>query len=228
MVDLVHPAHVDHCGTEPEGGGGQDYPGPNLAAAAHLGGKRTLVIDLDRQGSALDWYNSRPAGSKLDGLTVVGADRALSMPKFREMSSGYDVIVCDGPPRLGDITRAAAVAADVVLVPLRPGGYDWFAAAETLELLDSADTIRCELGKSPVPPRLRSNGATPKTTIVREMLDAIGGEGELAPVVVCNRVVFARTAHGESVFTLKPNGPAADEMSRLYAALDKHVEVSHG
>ena len=125
-----------------KGGTGKTTVSANLAAAAHLAGKRTLVLDLDRQGSAFDWYSARGEGSKLDGLSVVRTDKALSVPKFRELSRGYDVVVCDGPPRLGDVTRSAAVAADVVVIPLRAGPLDWWAASETIEVLDSADEIR--------------------------------------------------------------------------------------
>jgi chromosome partitioning protein len=210
-----------------KGGVGKSTLSTNLAAAAHLAGRRTLVLDLDRQGSAFDWYSARPEGSRLDGLNVARADRALGLPKFRELSAGYDVVICDGPPRLGDITRAAAVAADVVLVPLRAGGFDWWAASETLELLDSADAIRSELGRAPVRRVFVLNGAAPNTRITRQALDAIGGVGELAPVVVCNRVAFAEVATlGESVLSLYPGTPAADEIARLYSSLAGE-EVAH-
>lgn len=49
--------------------------------------------------------------SKLAGLVTVKVERAISAPKFLDVSRGYDVVVCDGPPRLAEITRSAAVAA---------------------------------------------------------------------------------------------------------------------
>jgi len=104
-----------------KGGVGKTTLATNLAAAAHLGRKRTLLIDLDQQGSALDWYNARQEGSKLAGLATVKFDRALSLPKYREIASGFDVVVLDGPPRLGTLTRSAAVLADIVVMPVRPG-----------------------------------------------------------------------------------------------------------
>lgn len=203
-----------------KGGVGKSTIATNLAAAAHLAGRRTLLLDLDKQGSAFDWYSARKEGSKLAGLSVARADRALALPKFRELSTGYETIVCDGPPRLGDVTRAAAVAADVVLVPLRPGGFDWWAAEETLELLDSADAIRIELGRPKARRVFVLNGASPGTKIAGQALDALGTVGELAPVVLSNRVAYPEAAiAGESVFTMAPDGPAADEMQRLYAAV---------
>jgi hypothetical protein len=76
-------------------------------------GLRTLLVDADRQGSALDWSAARAAGSKLAGGVVFKADKALPLPRLREMAKGYDTGVLDGPPRLGDVTSAACVASDV-------------------------------------------------------------------------------------------------------------------
>jgi cellulose biosynthesis protein BcsQ len=53
----------------------------NLAAAAHLEGGRTLVDDMDRQASALDWSPPRQEGSSLDGLAVVKADIVADVPE---------------------------------------------------------------------------------------------------------------------------------------------------
>jgi cellulose biosynthesis protein BcsQ len=38
-----------------KGGSGKTTLAINLAAAAHLDGRRALVVDMDRQSSALDW-----------------------------------------------------------------------------------------------------------------------------------------------------------------------------
>lgn len=200
-----------------KGGVGKSTLATNLAAAAHLAGKRTLVLDLDRQGSSFDWYSERQEGSALDGLGVVRADKALSLPKFRELTRGYDIVVCDGPPRLSDITTAAAVAADVVLIPLRAGGFDWWAASETLELLDRADAIRTELGRSVVRRVFVLNAAAGNARITRHALEAIAGVGEVAPGAIGNRVAFAEAAmKGESVLTLAEPTTAADEIRQLY------------
>ena len=55
-------------------------------------------------------------------------------------------VFLDGPPRLGDVTQSAAVAADVAVLPIQPGPFDFWAVAETLESLDQADQIREQLG----------------------------------------------------------------------------------
>ena len=200
-----------------KGGAGKTTLSTSLAAAAHLGAGRTLLVDLDAQGSALDWGAARGDGSRLDGLAVVKADKALALPRFREMSAGYDVVVLDGPPRLGDVTRAAAVAADVVLVPLQASALDLWAVQQTLDLLNAADEIRAELQRPPMRRLFVLNRAIAGTTLARQV-QALG-ELELV-ATVHQRIAFPEaSAAGESVLTREAEGAAAFEVRRLWRAV---------
>jgi chromosome partitioning protein len=53
-----------------KGGVGKSTLASNLAAAAHLSGLRTVILDPDPQGSLFDWKAARPTGSRLAGLDV--------------------------------------------------------------------------------------------------------------------------------------------------------------
>lgn len=222
-----------------KGGVGKTTLATNLAAAAHLAGRRTLVLDMDRQSSAYDWYCARVDGSKLDGLSVLKADKPLSPQKFKEISRGYDVIVCDGPPRVGDMTRSAAVAADIVLVPLRPGPLDWWATAETLQVLESANEIRQQLRRKPVRVVFVLNGTQRGSRILEEaraaVLSDLRKQGQLATVTIGSRVVFPNAMHtGESVLTFDPPrrvhssvpSAAATEITELYRSLSTPKEAA--
>lgn len=83
-----------------KGGVGKTTLAVNLAAAAHLAGRRALVLDLDSQGSAFDWFAARGEASKLAGLAVARAPKVLSPPKLHDLARGYDLVLCDGPPHL--------------------------------------------------------------------------------------------------------------------------------
>jgi len=204
-----------------KGGVGKTSLAVNLAAASHLSGKRTLLVDMDRQGSAFDWSASRSETSALEGLAVVRADRALPVVRLREMAKGYEVTVLDGPPRLGDVTRAAACAADVVVIPVQPGPFDLWAASETLELLDAADAIRAELGREPAIRLFVVNRAGAGTVLAREAPEALKGRGELAGVVH-QRIAFPESsAMGESVLTREPKGAAAAEVRKVWRAVSR-------
>jgi chromosome partitioning protein len=204
-----------------KGGSGRTTLSTNLAAAAHLANLRTLIVDLDKQGSALDWAAARVDGSKLNGLAVVKADRALSLPRFKEIARGYDVVILDGPPRLGDVTQAAAVCADVVLTPVRPGAFDFWAVGETAEFLEQADAVRDQLGRKPVRRVLVVNMAIVGSRLAEEAPTALKEVGQVVGVIH-NRIAFAdAAARGESVLTTAPSSQAADEITALWRALKK-------
>ena len=202
-----------------KGGSGKTTLAINLAAAAHLDGGRALVVDMDRQASAFDWSAARQENSPLDGLAVVKADRAMALPRFKEISRGYDYVFLDGPPRLGDVTQSAAVAADVAVLPIQPGPFDFWAVAETLESLDQADQVREQLGRPPIRRVFVVNRASKNTRLAREAEVELRKTGELAGVVH-QRIAFPDAAsRGESVLTSSTSAAAADDIQRLWRRL---------
>lgn len=213
-----------------KGGVGKTTLAVNLAACAHLAGLRAHVLDLDRQGSALDWYSRRAPGSPLAGLTVAKADRALRMDQFRELTARYDVVVCDGPARLGDVTENAAAAADVVLVPLKAGAIDIWALKETLALLQKADATRRFIGRPPARRVFVLTMVPPRARAIAYAVDALAKEdGDIAPVTIGNRVAFSlRASVGESVVAGSTDETSAREVRELYAVLIGQDEVARG
>jgi chromosome partitioning protein len=209
-----------------KGGCGKTTLATCLAAAAHLSGVRTLLVDMDRQGSALDWSLARADTSALHGLTVVKADRALPLPRLREMARGYEVVVLDGPPRLGDVTRAACVACDIALMPVRPGPFDLWAASETISLLDEADTVRSELDKPAIRRFFVVNLAATGTILARQTPGALEPHGELAGIVHARIAFPEASAVGETVLTTEPNGDAAREIRQLYKTLHRAARAT--
>jgi chromosome partitioning protein len=215
-----------------KGGTGKTTIATHLASAAHLGGARTLLLDIDRQGSATDWFSSRSDTSKLHGLNVsqvARGERSLTLAKFRELARGYAVVVCDGPARLGDMTRAAAAVADVVVVPLRAGPLDWWAAKETVELLDAADEIRAELDRPPVQRLFVLNQVPLNQHLTAFALEAMrsGGSRDLPPVAIPHQQVFGDAMfEGETALTTAPRSAGAREIARLFKVCMLAMEAS--
>jgi chromosome partitioning protein len=203
-----------------KGGSGKTTLAVNLAAAAHLEGVRTLVVDMDRQASAFDWSAARREGSALEGLAVVRADKALALPRFQEIVRGYQYVFLDGPPRLGDVTQSAAVAADVAVLPIQPGPFDFWAVAETTESLDQADRIREQLGRPPIRRTFVVNRAAVNTRLAREAEEELRRTGGQLAGVVHQRVAFPdAAARGESVLTSRTGEAAAADIACLWRAL---------
>lgn len=202
-----------------KGGVGKTTLTVNLAAAAHLSGLRTVVLDMDRQGSAFDWSLARTEGSKLDGLEVKRADRALDLPQFQRLSRGYECVFLDGG-KLGELTQAAAVCADVVLLPVRPGAFDFWALEGTADALDRADLVRAQFERPPIRRAFVINHAPVRSRLAREAEAALIADGCAVLGVVHQRVVYAVAAmRGESVLTSSGGELAAAEIETLWKAL---------
>jgi chromosome partitioning protein len=210
-----------------KGGVGKTTIATNLAAAAFLGRHRTLLLDLDQQGSSLDWFRARQPSSKIRGLVTVKFDKPITVPQYREVTKGFDLVVLDGPPRLGAVTRSAAAIADLVVIPVTPGPYDLWALDETLPLLSEADAIAEQLGRRPAPRLFLINGAIINTKLARHIPEPLAEQStnaETSRVVVHRRVAFPEAASiGETVLNTQPTGPAAAEIRQLFATLTRRV-----
>jgi chromosome partitioning protein len=210
-----------------KGGTGKTTLSVNLAAAAHVEGHRTLILDMDRQKSAFDWSNQRPEGSALEGLDVVQVDtrKAFTAARFHELAQGYDVVILDGPARLDDVTQSLALVADVAVIPVMPGPYDFWALEETIAVLEHGDAIRGARGRPPLRRVFVINGAAARSTLTREAEVSLLAEksAEIGGTVRLRRAFPATGSRGESVITLKVEGSAAaaDEIKRLWRALKR-------
>ena len=203
-----------------KGGTGKTTLAVNLASATHLGGKRTLILDLDKQGTALDWSAERPEGSKLEGLAVSKHDKAVTLDGLRSLSRGQDVVVLDGPPSLGGVLRSAAIVADAIVIPCQPSGFDFWALVDTMRLLQEADDMRLAAGLKPSKRFFLVWRANPRATLAAAFPETLrkefGEQGSLMPIVVGDREAYrvASTRH-ESVLTLDPTGKAAGEIRSI-------------
>jgi chromosome partitioning protein len=206
-----------------KGGSGKSTLAQNLAACAHLRGKRTLLRDGDVQRTSHEWWAARPENSRLRGLIVERADdvKLWTFNRFREVAQGYDIVICDTPASLGPVTNATAIVADVVLVPMKPLPADVWAAVQTKLLLDEADSQRAQWGIPPVRRLMVFNDVRARTrdvALCRKQLEPLGMG--LLPMHISQRVAFHRAlGAGESVLTAENDSEARAEIEALFNAL---------
>lgn len=126
--------------------------------------KSVLLCDCDPQMSAMAWSGWSKETSKVE---VVKLDRI----RPRRPSSAHDFVVMDCPPRYGEQCIAAAIAADVAVVPVCAGPLDVDATAFLIQTLKAANETR----KSPLPVIFVPNKVQPRLRLTTVLMKALGG-----------------------------------------------------
>lgn len=112
-----------------KGGVGKTTLAVNLACAAHLDNYQVQIIELDRQGTASNWYERRKKQPP-EVIYVNGPKLAQSLRNAR--SSGIDLVIIDLPGTHNPSTVWGIREADYVLIPSRCNIADLEASEVTI------------------------------------------------------------------------------------------------
>jgi chromosome partitioning protein len=192
-----------------KGGTGKTTLAIHLAVAAERDGQPAVVIDLDPQASAAAWRDLR----KDEGPAVESVQPArLTSILKAAANAGAALAIIDTPARSENTALDAVRAADLALIPCRPGYFDTAAMSFTANLLKLANKPGFVVF-SQVPARAE--------TLLAEVTEALGIYGlSLAPVAVHLRAAYSHAIPGgQSAQEYEPKGKAAGEIAELHAWL---------
>lgn len=197
-----------------KGGVGKTTLATNLAVCLLRVGHRTLLVDTDPERTCLVW-SAKAAEAEHDGPPVVHIEGRSLRKDLGRVSQGFDAVVIDSPGNNGTEARAAMLVADVVLLPVVPGGPDMWLLQKTIALLEDARQVRPSLRAVVVFNRADA------TTLARTSREALSGlEVAVLEHAITRRVVFGEALlSGQGVVDFAPESDAAREMRRLTKAL---------
>ena len=196
-----------------KGGTGKTTLSLHLAVAAQQAGQAVVVIDLDPQASSAGWKDSRRAENPI--VVSVPASRLPQALKAAR-DGGADFVVIDTAPHSGDVALAAAEAADLVLIPCRPGILDLRAIGSTARAVKLAGKPAYVVLNT-VPPRAPNVLADARAAVAVHGLD-------VAPIAMQQRAAYAHSlTAGQTAQEYERGGKAAQEIAELYAWLRKQI-----
>lgn len=174
--------------TSLKGGVGKSTISQNLAVCfAHMG-YRTAIVDTDTNASSIHWSGLRD--ESLPEIMVFGLTNSDALRKnIKKINDDYDIIVIDGTPSISKLVSTILVLGDVVLIPIRPSGFDIWATEKFLESYEQAKTLKGEMEAYFV-----INEYNPRANLNNEIKEALK-ELEIATMETTFRT---RIAYGES------------------------------
>ena len=181
-----------------KGGSGKTTLTRNLAVAAAEDGRNVLCLDLDPQGSLRGWWESREAEAPfmLDRDPLPGELRA----SLNAAHKRFDLCIIDTPPAASEWLSEVLVAADLVLIPVRPSPDDLRSVGATLAAVNGSGM-----------PFAFVLSQTPRARITEEAARVLAQHGRLAPVNIAQRVAYAETgATGQGVTETKDKKAGAE------------------
>ncbi|MEM1322155.1 MAG: ParA family partition ATPase [Bacteroidota bacterium] len=154
--------------TSLKGGVGKSTISQNLAVCfAHMGYK-VAIVDTDTNASSVHWSGIRE--EKLPQITVMGlTDNNALRKNIKQLQQDYDLIIIDGTPTISKLVSTIIVLGDIVLIPIRPSGFDIWATEKFVEKYEQAQAL-----KEDVKAYFVLNEYNDKINLNKEIREALG------------------------------------------------------
>lgn len=194
-----------------KGGSGKTMLSVHLAVAAYLQGFKVLILDLDEQRSASNWYRVRGTvpGPVVAPVAVALLDKALTAAR----AGDFDLILIDCPPAVSPATAKMIGAADLVVIPITPEPFDLAALPATLVLV-GAKRYAFVLSNCPQ--------KAPEIEETRSKLLKMG-KPVFGPVNNW-RSMWRSLINGQSIAEFEPEGTPAKEIKAVCDAILKEMK----
>jgi len=204
-----------------KGGSGKSTLAAHLAASAHKPSQRALLIDADPQASLTLWHKVRGTGEP----PLVNGTRGISEIVKVAKREGYAWVFVDTSPDMSPTVTEAIRCATLVVIPARPTLFDLAAVRETIAVTRELNTPYAVVLNAAPPRRDTSEAAIvaeARQGLQRLQIPVWAGQ-------VTHRMNYSSAlASGEGAKEYAPGSVAAEEISRLWTAIEKSVAAING
>jgi chromosome partitioning protein len=177
-----------------------------------------VLVDLDPQGSAAEWWESREAEAPAIA-TGRPADLGRSLATLTEHRR---YILVDTAPFSDEHAEAVARHADLVVIPSRAAILDLRAIRPTVELVRRVGTPAVIVLNAV--PAGKTTAEASVVTAARVALSAYGLP--VCPVAIGHRMALQHALNdGRTAVEYEPDGKAAQEIKRLWRWIDEQAKI---
>lgn len=180
-----------------------------VRAAAEM---KTVLVDLDPQGSLGIWHSQRMRHRPDEGPELLsGEDRTSDAVKALEKSGAYDLLVVDGPTNALALTEDAIKCAAFVVIPMKASGLDLTASYECIEL--------CQEHKVPFLVVINDKGQHDFKLVDNTRAQLAVWKAPTAKTVIPHRVSYINAFTSGSTGPEKDKKGAGDEIEALWGEI---------
>jgi chromosome partitioning protein len=128
-----------------KGGVGKSTLATNLRGYFSGGGYKTVLVDIDPQGSLSKLSKTFSDQEGRESEHVIDRSAFSNYDELKSLLSTYDIAIIDTPPYLSQELQDVFGLTDLVLVPCKASPLDYLAIGDTLDLIRTTRANRPEL-----------------------------------------------------------------------------------
>jgi len=187
-----------------KGGSGKTTLATNIAVMRARRGGKVLLVDTDRQSSALDWVKLRRELKRSPELKCVQVFGKGTAAELTNLGKRYGDIVVDVGGRDSVEFRAALTVADKLFVPTQVGQFDVWVLETVDQTVETAIKLNPELQPYVFVNRALSNPRVSEAAEAQQYLSDLK-HLKLARTILHERIIYRKAAtEGLAVVEFKP------------------------